>query len=88
MILRILVRFVGAVLFWRRFEGMSLRPFGADGVVDTTASAACVRCGTIHKTYRFESGQLCYLLWCSKCGTQMHEPFLRCDGGEGQRAEL
>ena len=35
MILRILVRFVAAVLFWRRdYEGMSLRPFGADGVGD------------------------------------------------------
>ena len=34
MILRILVQFVGAVLFWNRdYEGMSLRPFGADGVV-------------------------------------------------------
>ena len=34
MILRILVRFVGAVLFWGRdYEGMSLRPFGADGIV-------------------------------------------------------
>ena len=33
MIFRVLVRFVGAVLFWRRYEGMSLRPFGADGVV-------------------------------------------------------
>ena len=34
MIFRVLVRFVGAVLFWRRYEGMSLRPFGADGCGD------------------------------------------------------
>ena len=44
MILRILVRFVGAVLFWRRFEGMSLRPFGADTDDYHVGTGGVVRC--------------------------------------------
>lgn len=37
MILRFLVRIVGAVLFWKRFEGMSLTPF----TVDTDEAVRC-----------------------------------------------
>lgn len=36
--------------------------------------AVCMRCGRVHPRYRFAKGQLCYLLWCESCGTQMHEP--------------
>ena len=31
---RAILRFLYALLFWRRYEGMSLRPFGADGFTD------------------------------------------------------
>lgn len=36
--------------------------------------AACMRCGEIHPHYKFKPGQSCYILWCKKCGTQMHKP--------------
>ena len=36
--------------------------------------AVCMRCGKIHKYYRFKKEQLCYLLWCENCGTSMHKP--------------
>lgn len=39
-----------------------------------TARAECMRCGKIHPKYRFNPGQIMYLLWCENCGTSIHKP--------------
>ncbi len=36
--------------------------------------AKCMQCGEIHPKHEFKKNQICYLLWCEKCGTSMHEP--------------
>lgn len=33
-----------------------------------------MHCGKIHPHYEFQPGQICTVLWCENCGTQMHEP--------------
>lgn len=37
-------------------------------------AARCMRCRRVHPTYKFSPAQLCYVLHCENCGTQMHEP--------------
>lgn len=44
-----------------------------------SVDAKCMRCGEIHQEYKFTSKQLCLLLWCKNCGTQMHEPAVPAD---------
>ena len=38
------------------------------------ARAKCTQCGSIHPEYEFKPNQLCYPLWCNKCGTSIHKP--------------